>query len=241
MMKTSVSSPIQLLTLSFDLPLRRKELPKWRGAFNQLAANCQNEIFHNHANHLPDQTPLYPIRGGYHYRHPLVQYRIQQQKAALVAINEGIEAVHQVLSNHDWQLHWHNTPRTLRIEEVHINTDTFRLSETLISYRIPRWIALNQANYEKWQQCKNLTERADLLERVLTAQLLALFTTFNWRLPFHLEVYLQEIHKKYPVNTHKNSMLSFDVSFTTNVSIPKGLAIGRSVSLGHGEVFTGYM
>lgn len=237
----NTSNPIQLLTLSFDLPLHRKELPNWRGAFNEMAKSANNELFHNHSNNAPDSKTKqsHTVSGGYHYRHPLIQYRVHHKKAAVLAINQGIDAMHEVLANHEWQLRWRNEPRTLKVEDVKITTDTFRLLPAPTTYRIRRWIALNQPNYEKWQQCQSLIQRAALLERILAAQLLALFTAFDWRIPARLEVHLQDIHSEFPISAHKTSMLSFDVSFTANVHIPVGLAIGRSISFGYGEVWKG--
>lgn len=233
----NTSTPIQLLTLSFDLPLQRREITNWRGAFNELAQQCNNDIFHNHFNDLKEiGKDTKKQGGGYHYRHPLIQYRIHKRKAAILAINEGIDAMHEVLANHDWTLRWKNQPRSIKVADLKIEEATFELLSKPVPYRIRRWIALNQVNYEKWQKCNGLIQKAALLERILAAQLLALFSAFDWRVPARLEVQIQEINDTYPVKTHQVAMMGFDVSFTANVKIPEGFAIGRSVSIGYGQV-----
>ncbi len=229
-MNMTTSSPIELLTLSFDLPLHRKELVNWRGAFNELARQCNNDIFHNHLNDGNEQS------NAYHYRHPLIQYRIHRRKAAILAINEGIDAIHDVLGNYDWTLRWNNKPCPLKVADLVIKKENFELLAKPTKYRIRRWIALNQQNFGKWQKCKGLIQQASLLERILAAQILALCSSFKWRVPAHLDVSILEINQQKKVNIHKIPLITFDISFSTNIYIPRGLAIGKSISLGFGEI-----
>jgi len=237
-MNSTNSTPLKLLTLSFNLPLHRREIPNWRGAFNELAQQCNNDIFHNHFNDANGKTnkAKESKNNTYHYRHPLIQYRVHKRKAAVLAINEGIDAMHEVLANYDWTLRWKNQPRSLKVADIQIKKETFQLLDKPKQYRIRRWIALNQLNHERWQQCQGLIQQATLLERVLAAQLLALCSSFNWRVPAHLAVNIQEFNHHQTVTIHKVPMIAFDISFTANINIPTGLAIGRSISLGYGEV-----
>jgi len=229
------SNPIQLLTLSFNLPLRHAEIRRWRGAFNEMAQESNSDLWHNHNNKKQEKAAL-------HYRHPRIQYRVKGKKASILAINEGIDSVHDLLANHDLQVRWKDEPKSLQIVRTTSITESFEILDQPIAYRIYNWIALNQTNALRWQQCNSLLQRAALLERILAAQFIALFTAFNWRLPARLEVSLQDIHDKHTSRStyaKGESLLVFDVSFNANVYIPKGLAIGRSISLGFGEVKKG--
>ena len=183
---------LRLLTLSFNLPLTSRQLPHWRGAFVEMAG-WQDDLFHNHNNKgvgvngqdseaataLSEDGPLTeshrqqpPLSAAaenrslsYHHRYPLIQYRVRNGKAAIFAINEGVEALQQVLAQSDWRLNWQGNIETLQVEDLGMNEHYFRLLAEPTTYRLQQWLALNQENYREWQGCKNYFERGALLQK----------------------------------------------------------------------------
>ncbi len=218
-------SPIRSLILSFHLPLYPRQIPQWRGAFIQMAG-WEDDLFHNHRNSQEANE--------FHYRYPLIQYRVQRGKTTIFAINEGVEALQKVLADKDWILDWQGEKVHLQIEDLRMNEHYFRTLATPKRYKLFKWLALNQENYEKWQQCKGLKERVDLLERILGSNLIALFKGLDWRPAERIEVNIEEVRHSELVRLHEASLLAFNIVYSTNVLLPPGIAIGKGVSHGFG-------
>ena len=72
---------INLLKATFDLPLHAKQLAQFRGAVAE-SAGLENDLFHNHKG-----------ENEFHYRYPLIQYKLNKGKACMVGIGEGVDAL----------------------------------------------------------------------------------------------------------------------------------------------------
>ncbi len=214
--------PTRLLHLTFDLPLYPRQISQWRGAFIEMAGR-ENGLLHNHKE-----------GEEYHYRYPLVHYRIWHGKAAITAINEGVEAVQQALATQTWAINWEGAPRMLQVEGLNMKEHHLRMLPHPKTYKLFKWLALNQENYEKWQQSKSLVQRAALLENILTGQILGFCTAMGWQLPERLAVNLHEIQFMKKVRLYGNPMIAFNVTYDANVLLPSGMALGRGVSNGYG-------
>lgn len=219
------SGSIRSLTLSFNLPIYPRQIQNWRGAFLQMAG-WEDELFHNHKNSQD--------KNGYHYRYPLIQYRIQKGKAAIFAINDGVAALQKVLAKNDWVLEWQGEKVNLQIEDLRMNEHYLRTTKTDKKYKLFKWLALNQQNFEKWEACDGLKERVDLLEQILGSNLISLCKGLNWRPSQRIEVTIEEIRHSMPIKLHRASLLAFDIVYRTNVLLPEGIAIGKGVSHGFG-------
>ncbi|MCB9051335.1 MAG: CRISPR-associated endonuclease Cas6 [Lewinellaceae bacterium] len=217
------AEPIRTLSLSFDLPIYSRQIPQWRGAFIELAGFA-DDLFHNHDN----------AKDGYRYRYPLIQYRMRKGKAAIMAINEGVDALQRVLASTDWKINWEGKPLALKIEGLHMDEHYLRMLAQPKQYKLYKWLALNQENYERWQQCRNLAERSALLENILAGQILGFCTAMGYRLPERLEANLQHLQFMQQVRTFGNPMIAFNVSYDANVLLPAHIGLGRSVSHGFG-------
>jgi len=238
MISSQEEHTLQLLFIAFNLPLSAKEIPQWRGAVIELMGLYNSdELFHNHNNNITANTPPHsPPPSTYHYRYPLIQYRVHKKHAAILAINQGVDALQEHISNTDWEMKWKGERIELKIEDIISTKHQFKLLPTEKTYQLHKWLALNQDNYVKWQACKNYIERIALLERILTAHLLALFKSFGWWLSEKLQVQLQDMDQKQWIKIHDAPMLAFNISFSANVDLPLGIAIGKSVSLGFGWI-----
>lgn len=217
---------VRLLEACFNLPLTPAQTPQWRGAFAEWAG-VENDLFHNHDNEAEK----------HHRRYPLVQYRSVRGKAAVVAVNEGVEAVSSLLQRSgEWQVRWHDTPTPLRIEHLHMDTQPLGLLPEMREYRLSRWLALNPDNYRTWQQLGTFRERVELLDRALVANLLGLCTGLHWQVPRRFEAHLTMVEHIGKAETHGQELMTFDCTFATDLSLPPRLSIGKSTSHGFGVV-----
>jgi len=222
---------LRFMTISFDLPIHPAQIPLWRGAFIEMVGR-EYDLFHNHIN-VPQADSRQPV---YHYRYPLIQYRMLHGNAAIFAINEGVEVLQEVLTQKDWQINWQGQTLDLNVEDLQMNEHALRMLSSPKAYRLQKWLALNQKNYIAWQQCDGLIEKVALLERILATNLLMTCNSFHWRLPERLTVRITNIHREQWVRCHGDRVLAFSLTFKTNVSLPAQLATGKSVSLGFGWI-----
>jgi len=218
------SPSLRLLEARFDLPLLPAQIPQWRGAFAQWAG-LQEDIYHNHAGAADE----------YHRRYPLVQYRSVRGKATIFAVNDGVEAVADLLQRAgDWQIRWQDRPTHLRIEHLRIDTSQLDLLPAPREYRLLRWLALNADNYRTWQQLRTYRERVELLDRCLAANLLSLCSGLHWQVPRRFEAYLTSVERMGTANVHGQELITFDCTFSTDLALPLGLGLGKSTSHGFG-------
>lgn len=222
------TQPTKSLTISFNLPIHPRQIKNWRGAFLQMAG-WEDEIFHNHDNGKEKQD--------FHYRYPQIQYRIKHGKAAIFAINEGIPAVQKILATTDWNIEWEGEKRSLQIEDLRMEEHYFRVLNTHKKYRINKWMALTEDNYDKWQACNNYVERVQMIEKLLTNHLLQGLWGMGWDSNERIETNLLTINRIAPVPYHRIQLLAFDVEFSTNMLVPSGLGMGKAVSHGFGVVY----
>lgn len=213
---------VKVLSITFNHSIYSRQLPQWRGAFVEMAG-LEDDFFHNHEG-----------EGKYHYRYPLIQYRMWRGKASVTAFNEGVAAIQQALSDNTWEVNWEGKPVPLSIEDMRMHEHYLRMLANPKQYQLFKWLALNQENYERWRQCKNLAERVTLLENILTGQILGFCDAMGWRLPERLEVNLQYLSFMQKVKFHGNPMLAFNATYDANVLLPSGLALGKAVSHGFG-------
>lgn len=226
MNETTSAPTIRLLEACFSLPLTSAQIPQWRGAFAEWAG-LENDLFHNHVVGQEE----------YYRRYPLVQYRSVRGKAAIVAVNEGVEAVSSLLQRSgEWQVRWNDTPTPLRIEHLHMDTSPLGLLPELREYRLLRWLALNADNYRTWQQLGTFRERVELLDRALAANLLSLCTGLHWQVPRRFEAHLTLVEHIGTAKVHGQELITFDCNFATDLLLPSRLSIGKSASHGFGVV-----
>lgn len=221
-MSNTTNPPLRLLTLTFTHPLYPRQIPQWRGAFIQMGG-WENDLFHNH-------------RGdeGYHYRYPSIQYRQHKGHAAIFALNEGVDALQEVLATKDWQINWEGESRPLQIQDLRMHEHHLRMLPQPKEYKIFNWLPFNEQNYQNWRASTNLVERIQLLERILAANIIAFLASVRWHLPERLEVSIQHLQQAKKVRCHGTPMLAFNINFTCNLLLPHGIAFGRSVSHGFG-------
>jgi len=258
-METPSNPLIRTLQVSFDLPIFPRQIPQWRGAFVEFAG-IENDLFHNHKNDEFDlktelemmeasdpsqiSTSQEPVASStppillssstYHYRYPLIQYRMRRNHAAIFAINDGIEALQTTLSSRSWGINWEGEPRQLQITGMEMNEYHLRMLARPKTYRLYKWLALNEKNYKAWLACGNLVERIQLLERILNSHLLAFARSVGWRLPERLKVSIKNIQQVSKVRCHNTPLLAFSVTYTANALLPPHIALGKAVSHGFG-------
>lgn len=214
---------IWLVTAIFHTHISQAEIPYLRG--NMIRLSNGNPLFHNHSDK------------GFCHMYPLVQYKRMAEQAMLIGINQGADAVVQTLSDsHEAQLQLGN--RTANVENIQLYCEQFPVvcSDHLYSYAIHQWLPLNQENFRKYQTTENLIGRITLLEKILTANILSFAKGVGIYFSQPIECHLQQITPGNVIRFKGMELVGFSGSFQCNVSLPDGIGLGKSASMGYGMI-----
>lgn len=218
----SSTAKIRILAVSFDLEIRRREIPAFRAAVVEKVGR-ENILFHNHF-------------GGtdFRYGYPLIQYKVFGRYPSIVCLNEGSEEILKFFQQANWNIVLNG--KEIEAEIKHIFFDYFRcgFSHRPIRYQIKNWFALNDANFQKFISIGSELERNDLLERILIGNIISFAKGIRWDLDEEVKVTITNLPKGRLFNFKDHQMVGFDVDFSVNLNLPDGIGLGKSVSRGFG-------
>lgn len=241
------SQTFNTLTVRFSLPLLPHHIPRWRGAVIE-SAGWDQELFHNHDNHQPALVPVSPngahpkertstiaVNDVYHYRYPLIHYRVMNGQAAVWGINEGVEALRSWLLNSDRTFHISGRETELMIAGMQERKYALKMLPSHRMYRLMDYLPLDEENYQRWLDAEDLCERVRLLERILAGNIITFANAVDWRLPERLDVKLMHIRAVKTVKVHGTKLMAFNLLYKANIALPPEVALGRKISFGFGE------
>lgn len=216
---------LQLLSATFSLPLEARDIPRWRGAWAELAG-WEMDRFHNH---LPGEEGVIP-------RYPQVQYRVRRRQAALLALQQGVKDVQQTLAKTDWTIRWRDELFALGMEDLRMETFELHVQRQPTTYRLRRYLPFNSENFRAWDRADTFAQRLDLLNRLLPGHLLAFATGVGWQVPERFTAEITDIYRQESAVLHDIRRPAFDLAFRTNLFLPPGIGLGKGVSHGFGLV-----
>jgi hypothetical protein len=187
-------------------------------------AFSEHEVLHNHSD------------GGFHYRYPLVQYKILDGLPTIVTTGEGSDVIYSFFP---------------KLNEVNIDGDILpvferRFREYRLEYGdtedrfryefLTPWFPLNQDNYDDYEALETFEAKEEELERILTGNILSQAKGLDYWIDNRLKVELDFYSLKRPVYHKGVKFHGFKGSFTVNFNLPDYLGLGKSVSHGFGTV-----
>jgi len=215
---------IRILNVQFDTEIKGYEIPAFRGAIIEKVGR-DNVLFHNHLN---DEQFL--------YRYPQIQYKQINRKPSIVCIDYGVDEIHKFFEQRDWTLNISGRELEMKIADLRLNQFTLQVWDKKWDYNIFNWIALNQENYQKYQQTESLTDRIVMLENLLTANILSFAKGIEWNVEKPVELKIKELRNVKTTTLKGKKVLGFDADFSTNVFLPNYIGLGKSVALGFGTI-----
>ena len=216
-------SLIRHLTILFDTPIHRAEIPFLRGA---VIASMPRDasLFHGH-----DGESL-------RYAYPLIQYKCIRRKAALFSIGEGTDIVWDYFRNCTPQVRLGGRRAVLTVEHIEAAETDVEVTDTMENYRVEHWLPFNEGNYARYESEESLIARVQMLERILTGNILSLLKGLGIRTEKHIISQIVDINRKGTERYKSVGLMSFDVTFRCNVVMPAHIGLGRHVSIGFGTV-----
>lgn len=216
---------LPIMRIDFDAEISPAEVPAFRGAVIEKVGIGQ-EIFHNHNNEEGGN--------GYHYRYPLIQYKALEGRPAIILIGEAVAEARHLFRQPGWELSF--TRRKLRARLVRSQTREYEagLAPAPRSYRLRRWLALNQDNHRRFEETRSLAGRIRLLERVLAGHILGFASGVGIRFEERFEVAITEIEQERIRSFEGVRSLTFDICFEANLLLPPFVGLGKGVTQGFG-------
>lgn len=218
---------IEVLSVMLDVRLKDIELPFLRGALISKVSNS-GTLFHGH---LPD---------GLRYSYPLIQYKKLGEYAAVVALQEAVPQLAELLLEN-------TVPIKLRLGRRMVSasvSDVFRqnidmsVSTAMRTFEISRWLPLNQENYDAYCTMDSLADKLAFLENLLLGNILSFAKGVGVFFEEQVRVSIVYILSTGTFKYKGVEMLGFDIQFRTNVRLPEFIGLGKGVSLGFGTIMS---
>ena len=214
---------IPYLTVIFRNELNHREVPLFRGAvLSKVPPECI--LFHNH------------IDNGFRYSYPLIQYKVIKGKAAIVCIGEGTEEIASLFRSQDFQFKIGERDETFEVDSITANLCILQVWDDRFKYKISGYLPLNSANYAKFNELDGMIEKVQMLEGLLTANLLSMLKGLGKHVEKNIECRITNLFASRTYLYKGVKMQGFDLDFTSNVLIPSYFSLGKGASLGFGVV-----
>ena len=213
---------IKTLIVKFSSELKKHEVPLFRGAV--IAASGGSQLFHNHDG------------DNYRYAYPLIQYKRIGKNAAIVCLGQGVESIGELFSNGNFC--FQIGERTVEMEIVSIKAykTNVQLWNSEFHYYLENWLPLNSENYKKYAQLETMADKIALLEQILKGNILSFLKTMDIFIEDELICRITDISSSHIENYKNLKLMSFCLKFSTNISLPLLMGLGKNASLGFGVV-----
>lgn len=212
---------IRILTLKFRNQLQPDEIKWFRGAIIHTSEKG-NVLFHNHTEE------------NYRYAYPLIQYKLIHRCAAILCIEEGVEAIGHFFSHYTDQVRIGEKDLRLEIDYVRPAAFSVEVTERAFRYRLRRWIPLNRENYQVYRTLERDDQRMHFLQKILVGNILSCLKGLNIYLDEKISCRIQEITRMYTIPNKGVNLLAFDLIFTANLSLPPYIGLGKNASINCG-------
>ena len=219
----------KIFLVKFKNEISFSEIPQFRGAIIDSLSGKPQILYHNHEDD-----------NSYRHSYSLIQYKRIHKKAAIFSIGEGVDALGQFLSSPKREMQIGNRKIALEIESLHPRTFLIQVWESEFSYTIRNWLPLNTDNYKKYIQLEGIGEKISFLENILIGNILSFAKGLGIEIQKQIICKLINISEPKIIEVKDVKMMSFDIEFKTNISLPDYLGLGKHASFGFGTVVRKY-
>ncbi len=222
------NSYINTLLVKFDNEISFNEISLFRGAVLNSIGKDVELLFHNHTD------------VGFRYSYPLIQYKRIHKNAAILCIGDGVEAIGQFFEKEHFLANLGTRPVQLSIKSIIPQRTLIQIWDATFRYYLRNWLPLNSENYEKYKRIDGVAERVVFLEKILVGNILSFAKGLDINIEKEIECKLILFREPRLVFVKNIKVMSFDVEFKTNLSLPDYIGIGKHSSIGFGTIVRAY-
>lgn len=177
-------------------------------------------------NHNPDGSRIQ----GY----PLIQYKILNEIAYIVGIEDGATLLPHIVYNFEKIILGYESYTIIHREVITTSVKVEGTNNPCRYQFLTPWLSLNTINLRKYQKLNNLKDQEKMLSKILLGNCLSLAKSLN--IFIHQKLTTKIILSPVDVNFKENHFIGFTGVFEVNFHIPDLLGLGKSVSQGYGTV-----
>lgn len=215
---------LKILDIVFENKIEEFEIEAFRGAISRLVG-FENTLFHNHISN--DKLA---------YSYPFVQYKTRKGRASFSCIAQGVDEASDFFKKSERNF-------VISGKHIHLKVDTFQLrnayydvSNSLYQYEIHKWQPLNQENFKKYNSLPDAISKISFLESILIGNILSMGKSIDWKIESKINLSIQEVKDQNSVRFKKTQIITFDLTFISNVLLPIQIGLGKGVSHGFGVI-----
>lgn len=124
-----------------------------------------------------------------------------------------------------------------KIADINANNYLIQVWDGEFDYRLNKWLPFNSENFAEYKAMDSLTDKVALMEKILTGNILSFAKGLGITLTSNVSCRISSIAGQ-RLSIYKGvKMMSFDIVFKTNVSLPNYIGLGKGVSLGFGTIY----
>lgn len=213
---------LRTLLVKFENELSAWETPAFRGAVIEKVG--RENILFNH--HVDDKQYL--------FRYPLIQYKSIQSHPAILCLGEGVEEIHKLFNKSTWEINLKGEKTDLVIDKLDLGNFTLNVWDKTYTYTLTNWLALSEENFAKYKLLQNNIDRIEMLEKILTGNILAFAKGVDWHIDKEIKLRIDRIVKTKNLKYKDTHLLAFDINISTNVFLPNYIGLGKGASHGYG-------
>lgn len=213
---------LRTLLVQFENKIASHQLSAFRGAVVEKVGR-EHVLFHQHK---ADQTLM--------YAYPLIQYKLIQQQASIVCIGEGVDEIHHFFGQKNWTINMHGEQIELKVDRLDLKSINLNIWEKQFDYSLFKWQALNEKNYREYNKLSSVTEKVQMLERILTGNILSFAKGVDWHIEQPVKLTITDISLERLSKMKDIEVAALDIRFRCNVALPDFIGLGKGVSKGFG-------
>ena len=218
-----MKNEIKTLTVIYDTHISSRETVYFRGAVIKSLGNDVDLLYHNH---IGDTK--------FRFSYPLIQYKCLSGKAAITCVEEGTDIIGQFLSQTSEPLMIGKRSARLEVEKVIPEKTTIQITDAQQTYMLRQWLPLNSKNYEQYLKADSMVDKLQILENVLAGNIISFLKGVNINLEGHFDLHITDIINQRAITFKDIRLMSFDIQFKANISLPSYIGLGKNSSVGFG-------
>ena len=186
--------------------------------------------------------------GNSENRYPLIQYKPINGKAAIIAINEGADALNAILSllkkesnkpfNKKFLVTKQNPIDLSKPKLLPLQKHKIQLLSKKQQYLITDWLPLDSQRYKAWTASGELKMLVEILDECLPRQIANMIASVGYSHSFPFVAHTTSIlATKEKLQVYEEKKVPFDCTFDCNVCLPENIGIGQVPGIGYGRIF----
>lgn len=224
--------PTTTITLQTSIPVEHNDLEsvkKALAAWLKLKGFPQHAYLHNHEHEGdPDFTKQ---------TYPLLQLRCVNNTLQLWGMQDGAQILQQLMMTEMLRgFQYKGAQFRINANETKVQQNSVGLaSDTLYEYELNYFIAFTPGNFKSWQQLPTAAQRMQRLEELLVNNITMFCKAAGYSVDksrVRVQIYWVWHTRWALIKGHK--VLAFTLSYSSNVLMPDGIALGRQTRLGYG-------